>query len=253
MLANSFCYNAHTVMIKSNRPQFEGDISPNVDDYDTEYVRVASWLDKFLPKATDDLKTYDVQLTDSNRATYESVEVIKKLIEEGKKDIVVRTTAEKIVQYIAPKDYEREVKAIYNFVVRRLRYTKDIHRVETVHTARELLRRHKKAADCDDFVILIGALLQSIGHPIRIVIIGNNYLDKSDYSHIYLQVLAGKKWVSLDGSVPGAKAGWEAPKFATKKVFNMDGTEDDPSISTLNQNPIIIWILLLSATYLLLK
>lgn len=240
-------------MGKSNRPQFEGDITPNVDNYDAEYARVAKWLDNFLPK--EDLKTYEVQLSDNNKATYESVEVIKKLIEEGKKDIVIRTTAEKIVQYIEPKDYEREVKAVYNFVVRRLRYTKDIHRVETVHRARELLRRHKKAADCDDFVILTGALLQSIGHPVRIVIIGNNYLDKEDYSHIYIQVMAGKKWVSLDGSVPGAKAGWEAPKYATKKIINMDGTDEVASAkeSAVKQYPIFLWILLLSAMYLLIK
>jgi len=238
-------------MPKSTRPQFEGDISPNVDDHDAEYARVAKWLDNFLPK--DDLKTYDVQLTDSNRATYESVEVIKKLIDEGKKDIIVRTTAEKIVQYIQPKDYEREVKAVYNFVCHRLRYTKDIHRVETVHQARELLRRHKKAADCDDFVILTGALLQSIGHPVRIVIIGNNHLDKDDYSHIYLQVLVGKKWVALDGSVPGAKAGWEAPKYATKKIINMDGTESEMGEAEPKRNQIFIWLLLLSAMYLLIK
>ena len=137
----------------SQRPQrFIGDINPDIDDYDAEYVRIAQWLDKFLPK--EEMTVYDVKLTDSNRATYESVEVIKKLIDQGKKDMVIRTLAEKITQYIPQKDYKREVKAIYNFVVRRLRYTKDIHRVETVHRARDLLRRHKKAADCDDFVIL---------------------------------------------------------------------------------------------------
>ena len=209
----------------SQRPQrFIGDIEPNIDDYDAEYVRIAQWLDKFLPK--EEMTVYDVKLTDSNRATYESVEVIKKLIDEGKKDLVIRTLAEKITQYIPPKDYKREVKAIYNFVVRRLRYTKDIHRVETVHRARDLLRRHKKAADCDDFVILTGALLQSIGHPVRIVIIGNNYKDKEDYSHIYIQTKIGDKWVALDGSVPGAKVGWETPRYATKKIINLDGYGD---------------------------
>lgn len=231
------------------RPQFEGDITPNVDDYDAEYARISKWLDGFLPK--EEIKTYDVQLTDSNRATYESVEVIKKLIEQGKKDIVVRTVAEKIVQYIPPKDYEREVKAIYNFVVRRLRYTKDIHRVETVHRARDLLRRHKKAADCDDFVILTGALLQAIGHPVRIIIIGNNPLDKDDYSHIYLQVFVGKKWIALDGSVPGAKPGWEAPKYSTKKIISLDGLEE--TTVTKDRYPILVWILLLSTVIFLLK
>jgi transglutaminase-like putative cysteine protease len=202
-------------------PRFAGDISPDIDNYDAEYARVAKWLDKFMPK--EELKTYDVKLSDNNQATYESVEVIRKLIEQGKSDIVVRTLAEKIVQYLPQKDYAREVAAIYNFVTRRLRYTKDIHKVETVHRARELLRRHKKAADCDDFVILTGSLLQAIGHPVRIVIIGSNYEDKEDYSHIYLQVYVNKKWVSLDGSVPGAKVGWEAPKYAVKKIISLDG------------------------------
>lgn len=205
--------------------RFAGDIKVNIDDSEAEYARVAKFLDGFLPKES--TKTFKVQLSESNRATYESVEVIRQLIEEGKKDWVIRRVAEKIIQYIPPKDYKREIQAVYNFVTKRLRYTKDIHRVETVHRARDLLRYHRKGADCDDFVILTGALLQSIGHPIRIVIIGNNYSNKEDYSHIYLQVLLDGKWVPLDGSVPGAKVGWEAPRYATKKIFNLDGSASD--------------------------
>lgn len=227
--------------------RFIGDISPDIDNYDAEYVRIARWLDKFLPK--EDLKSYEVELSDSNRATYESVEVIRKLIDEGKKDLVIRTLATRIVQYIPAKDYKREVAAIYNFVTRRLRYTKDIHRVETVHRARDLLRWHRMAADCDDFVILTGSLLQAIGHPVRIVIIGNNYQDTNDYSHIYLQVFVDKKWVSLDGSVVGAKIGWQAPKYATKKVINLDGSllHEVPKVN----NYIMILIAAISLIFLL--
>jgi transglutaminase-like putative cysteine protease len=232
--------------------RFIGDISPKIDDYDSEYIRLAQWLDKYMPK--EPMKTYDVKLSDSNKATYESVEVIKKLIDEGKKDIIVRTLAEKITQYLPEKDYKREVKAIYNFVVRRLRYTKDIHKVETVHRARELLKRHKKAADCDDYVILTASLLQSIGHPVRIVIIGNNYKDKEDYSHIYMQVNVNSKWITLDGSVPGAKMGWEAPKYATKKIINLDGYQslgEEPA--TPSPNKLILGIMLAYAVYVLLN
>jgi len=232
-------------MAKTQR--FIGDINPDINNYDEEYTRVARWLDKFLPK--EPIKTYKVKLSDNSRATYESIEVIKSLIEQGKKDIVIRRLAEKITQYIPPKDYKKEVEAIYNFVVRRLRYTKDIHRVETLHRARDLLREHLKAADCDDFVILTGALLQAIGHPIRLVIIGNNYSDKSDYSHIYLQTQVGNKWVSLDGSVPGAKAGWEAPRYATKKIINFDGTEQ----VFFGENKIIVWLLLAATAVFLLR
>lgn len=236
-------------LAKSQTPRFIGDISPNIDDYDAEYVRLAQWLDKFLPK--EEYKVYDVKLSNSNRATYESVEVIRKLIDQGKKDIVIRTLAEKITQYIPPKDYKREVAAVYNFVNRRLRYTKDIHRVETVHRARDLLRRHRKAADCDDFVILTGALLQAIGHPIRIIIIGNNDEDKEDYSHIYLQVQIGKEWVALDGSVPGAKMGWEAPRYSAKKIISLDGTTQEIIPSKLS-GP-LFFLLLVTAVLALIK
>ena len=206
----------------ARQQRFIGDIDPTTNDPESEYVRLAQWLDRSLPK--EEIKTYGVKLSDS-QATYESVEVIKKLIEEGKKDIIVRNLAEKITQYLPPKDYKKEVSAIYNFVCRRLRYTKDIENVETVHRARDLLRRHNKAADCDDYVILTGALLQSIGHPVRIVIIGNNKKDKEDFSHIYLQTWVRGQWISLDGSVPGAKMGWEAPSFSTKKIITLDGME----------------------------
>jgi len=233
-------------MSKPHAPRFAGDITPKIDDYDAEYVRIAKWLDKFLPK--EEIKTYEVKLSDEH-ATYESIEVIKQLIYQGKKDIIIRRLAEKLTQYLPPKDYKLEVAAIYNFVVRRLRYTKDIHKVETVHRARELLRWHNRAADCDDFVILTGSLLQSIGHPIRIVIIGNNRRDKDDYSHIYLQTNVGKKWISLDGSVPGAKMGWEAPKYTTKKIINFDGTSEEAS----KNKDYVKWILIAASIYFLLK
>jgi len=207
----------------ARQQRFIGDINPDISNPEAEYVRLAQWLDRSLPK--EEIKTYGVKLSDNSQATYESVEVIKKLIQEGKKDIIIRTLAEKITQYLPEKDYKKEVQAVYNFVCRRLRYTKDIHNVETVHRARDLLRRHNKAADCDDFVILTGSLLQAIGHPVRIVIIGNNKKDKEDFSHIYLQTLVGNTWISLDGSVPGAKMGWEAPSYTTKKTITLDGME----------------------------
>lgn len=205
-----------------SKPRFIGDIKVDVNDHDAEYARIAKFLDEFMPP--ENIIIEKVDLHNDQRATYESVEVIRNLIEQGKRDWVVRRTAEKIVQYLPPKDYAGEINAVFNFVTRRLRYTKDIHQVETVHRVRELLRWHKKAADCDDFTILTGALLESIGHPVRLVIIGSNYSDAEDYSHIYLQVLLKDKWVSLDGSVPGAKAGWEAPVFASKKIIELDGT-----------------------------
>ena len=94
-------------MPKPHKPRFIGDINPDIDDYDSEYVRIAQWLDNFMP--SEPITTYEVKLSDSQRATYESVEVIKKLIDQGKKDYVVRKTAEKIVQYIPSAFFVKRV------------------------------------------------------------------------------------------------------------------------------------------------
>ena len=44
-----------------------------------------------------------------------------------------------------------------------------------------------RSADCDDYVILLGSCLQSIGYPVVLRVIQTN--DSDDWNHIYL--LAG--------------------------------------------------------------
>jgi hypothetical protein len=43
---------------------------------------------------------------------------------------------------------------------------------------------------------LLGAMLESIGYPTRIVITG--YTDPSLYEHVYLQACVQNQWVDMD-------------------------------------------------------
>jgi Transglutaminase-like superfamily len=103
--------------------------------------------------------------------TLRTVEHISALIKQGAKDFHVRQTAIDILlrRGVRPKDYLGEIKALFEWVQQNVRYTKDTFRVEVLHSARRMLEL--RAGDCDDMAILLGAMLESVGHPVRLVLL----------------------------------------------------------------------------------
>ena len=108
------------------------------------------------------------------------------LIRAGAKDFYVRQKAIDILleRGVKPKDYLGEIKALFEWVQRNVRYTKDPFRVEVLHSARRMLEL--RAGDCDDMSILLSAMLESIGHPVRLVLSGPDPLRPRLFSHVYL-------------------------------------------------------------------
>lgn len=148
--------------------------------------------------------------------TMKTLELIANLIRKGAKDFGVRQKAIDIFfQYgIRPKNYLGEVCAVFDWVRRNIRYTRDIHRVELLHSARRILEL--RAGDCDDMTILLGAMLMSTGHPIRLVVVGFNPKRPHIYSHIYPEVNVRRRWIPLDATV-FRPMGW-APPAIWKRV-----------------------------------
>jgi len=152
-------------------------------------------------------------------ADYARVQIIADLIEEGGKDPYIREFAVKIVRSCPPKDYHCEVEKIFNWVKRNVRYVKDVYFADSYHTARRILSL--KSADCDDFTILLGALLTSIGYPVLIRIVRAK--GKKTFHHIY--PLVGippdrPSWYPLDATFPHSYVGWE-PVYVEKKDFKI--------------------------------
>jgi len=121
---------------------------------------------------------------------------------------------------IAPKDYENEIRALYAAVQDAnsdvaIRYVRDHIAVDQFHAADKLMRL--KGGDCDDGTILLGAMLRSVGYPVKMRVIQDRA--SPTWSHIYLLVglppTNPNKWVPLDWSVyPFKNPGWEAPGAA---------------------------------------
>ena len=152
--------------------------------------------------------------------TRKTVELIARLVRIGAKDFCVRQTAIAILRSrgIRPKDYMGEINALFEWVQRNVRYTRDIHRVELLHTARRMLEL--RAGDCDDMTILLCAMLKSIGHPVRLALVGFNPRNKSVFTHIYLEVFYRGWWIPLDPTV-NHPMGW-APPLVHKQIFPVD-------------------------------
>ena len=152
--------------------------------------------------------------------TLKTAEHISRLIKQGAKDFLVRQTAIDILlqRGVKPKDYVGEIKSLFEWVQQNIRYTKDTVRVEVLHSAHRMLEL--RAGDCDDFSIVLGALLEAIGHPVRLVLTGPDPLKPLLFSHIYLDVYCKGRWIALDATMPYAM-GW-APRALVKKVIGID-------------------------------
>jgi hypothetical protein len=107
-----------------------------------------------------------LRVPSGNRGTLATAGIIAGLIRDGAKDFRVRQKAIEIfrVSGVPPKDRFGEIRSLFEWVRRNIRYTRDIFRVELLHTARRMLEL--RAGDCDDMTILLGAMLMSTGHPV---------------------------------------------------------------------------------------
>ena len=105
------------------------------------------------------------KIPEGYRGTLTTAQHIATLVKQGAKDFCVRQTAIDILlqSNVQPKDYIGEINALFQWVQRNIRYTKDTAHVEVLHSARRMLEL--RAGDCDDFAILLGQCCNRLGIP----------------------------------------------------------------------------------------
>ncbi len=164
------------------------------------------------------------------RGTIATAGIIAKLIQDGAKDFYVRQKAIEIFRAygVRAKNRMGEVCALFDFVKRNVRYTRDIFRVELLHSARRMLEL--RAGDCDDMTILLSAMLLATGHPVRLVLAGFKADKPHAYSHIYPEVNLLGRWIALDATVD-KPIGW-APPALWKRICDIQKETIKCSIKT---------------------
>lgn len=165
-------------------------------------------------------KVYMGRIPKGYAGTRTTVDYIIHLIKNGAKDFCVRQTAiDILIQNSVPgKDYFAEIKTLFEWVRSNIRYTRDIHRVELLHSARRML--DLRAGDCDDMTILLSSMIKAIGHPVRIVLVGFNPRKPMLFTHIYLEAFCKGWWIPLDPTMK-RPMGW-SPPAVNKRIFDID-------------------------------
>ena len=144
------------------------------------------------------------------------VRIIVDMIEDGMRDQTVRQKAISIVNAAGVRGHDElgEIRAITKWV-----YRKEPVGVEIFHTARRLLRdidNGSSAGDCDDFVILGGSLLGSLGYPVGALIVDSS--GDGTFNHVMLVTKTfsatrefGDNWIPVELIYPEFELGQSVP------------------------------------------
>lgn len=148
------------------------------------------------------LRSYQTGL----RGVAQTIAVMRDLVKRGRVDPAIRQAATSIIFLTTEKADQQEVSKLLEFVQSSIRYTKDVHDVETISTAEKTLAG--RIGDCDDQSVLLAALLESVGYPTRFVVTG--YETPDVLEHVYLQVYLDGQWLDCDPTERGP-LGWAPP------------------------------------------
>jgi len=158
--------------------------------------------------------------------TAQTIARIRGLVEQGKKDPRVNRTAGTILRgaRVAPYDDAGEVRAVYSWVLRNIRFTKDPEGKECLRPAATTLEWG--FGDCDDInAILLPSLLGSIGYHTRIVTIASHPGAPEQFSHVYAEVLLGDCWIPIDAARKGTRFGSAPQRRFRKRVWSLVADE----------------------------
>lgn len=137
---------------------------------------------------------------------FETVAVMRHLVNEYKTNPDVRQAATGIIFLTPEKDEYSEACTLFNYVRDHVRYLRDIANVETIVTPDKTLLL--QVGDCDDQSTLLAALLESVGYETRFVVAGYN---GDNVEHVYLQTYVNGDWVNCDPTEPHY-FGWAPPE-----------------------------------------
>lgn len=149
------------------------------------------------PSPTKPGTLHRLKLASGPAGTRQTLKLMAALIKAGSQTLPIRERAVILTAGLRQKDYLAEARAVHAWVRDNVRYVRDIRGVETLHTAPRILAQ--RAGDCDDKTVLVGALLTSIGHRVRLVAVG---FDGRGYSHVYPEAYIGRRWWPLETTEP---------------------------------------------------
>lgn len=177
---------------------------------------------------------YRAPLLNGEAGTDQTVQLMRKLVDEALADASFVRKAVEIVRSVPAYDDFGELAALYDWVKGSIRFTKDPLTKEKLYPPQELLKI--RAGDCDDISMLLGAFALALGYPARLITIGANPDSPGEFSHVYVEAEApvgSGQWVPLDAARADSQFGVAPPVYFRKKAWSLT----DDSVQELSGVP----------------
>jgi hypothetical protein len=171
-------------------------------------------------------QTISYPLADGDAGTAQTIAMIRRLVDEAKRDERVNRTAIEMVRRGGAFGYDkmRQMRAIYNGVLRSIGYVPDPVGKELLRPAYVILQ--VGAGDCDEInAILLPALLESIGIETRIITIAAHPAAPDQFTHVYCEANVNGRWIALDAARKGARWGNTPGKAFRRRVWSLSSDE----------------------------
>lgn len=172
-------------------------------------------------------QSYSVPLLEGDAGTEQTIAAIREQVDQGLRDPFIRQTAGWIVARVRSYNDLGEVRALYDWVRRNIRFVKDPVGKETISSARWILSH--RFGDCDEInAILLPALLGVVGYRTRLVTIAGNPNAPEQFTHVYAEVFVRGRWIPVDAARPGTSFGSAPSRYFRKRVWSLsDGRFED--------------------------
>jgi hypothetical protein len=161
-------------------------------------------------------------LYDSDKATAETVACMCRYIQEAQNDPEVFRAAQEAMAWGNPVDgafwwAKHHIRFVQDHeLISRLLNERD--QLEMLVTPAVMVRSSQPQGDCDDFTMMVCALLKCMGLDFEIVTVAADPYDQSQFSHVYCRaVLPDESRIPLDAS-HGRQPGWCVPPSRTFRL-----------------------------------
>jgi transglutaminase-like putative cysteine protease len=140
--------------------------------------------------------------------TREVLKHMRQLVQQGKTDLFIRDSTNRLLLSIPAKDWLAEITTLFDYVQSSIRYTLDTNNIEVIQSAKVTFSLGY--GDCDDMCIALATILEIAGHSCAFLALGFDQVE--DYTHVIVLVNgAGETgWISLDPT-ESHEPGWFPP------------------------------------------
>lgn len=132
-------------------------------------------------------------LADGDAGVEQTIEVMRRLVIDGRSDPNIRHAAGTIIRALDPRDIAGQARTIFEWVRENIRFVRDPAATELLQTPSITLRLG--FGDCDDMSTLIASMLESVGIAAEFQTVG---LASAEFDHVFVNAIINGARVPMD-------------------------------------------------------